>query len=327
MILFFRLIVLFLFLSSGFIANAQVGLEGISTGRYEIRKSKQRKPASVVDSAEEKTTLKPSETVARPMDSNAVNVSNPSPAKATSLQSPQNITVIVDKKNETDKQKSVALPVENENSDSVIGKEPSLKEQAESLFSNKTEDIYEFYREQIHPEDDRNNRVELDINPVAAYMDSQSNYSYRKYHSFFNGLKVKSNVWFTPRIGISGQFMFSLAADLDSMDAANSRIPAKYEYLDLGVNFRTFFGASRKYNSVEFALLYSENKTTVPNDNTSRARLKTSGFGLGVKNRIPSSANYAWVFGGSFFPRLDHAETQTGAAITSGTSQESVRFG
>lgn len=218
-----------------------------------------------------------------------------------------------------------ALPAVNTDSSEV--QEPGIGEQAESLFSNKAGKIYEFYREQIHPDDIRNNRLELDVMPVVAYNDSQSNYGFRDYQSFFNALNIRANVWFTPLIGVSGRILFSFAADVDSVTADQSRIPTKYEMVDLGVNFRKFFGVSRKANSLEFSILLSDSKMTVPSDNTSRARLKTQGLGLGLKGRIPTSADYAWTVGGSFFPRLQHSETETGVAIQSGASEESVRIG
>jgi hypothetical protein len=42
---------------------------------------------------------------------------------------------------------------------------------------------------------------------------------------------------------------------------------------------------------------------------------------------MPSSHNYAWVFGGSFFPRLQHTESQTGINLQSGAAGESIRIG
>ncbi|MBV2168199.1 MAG: hypothetical protein KUL82_05775 [Bdellovibrio sp.] len=298
---------------------AQTGLEGFSSGRYEVRKSKVptkgRHPASEGEAGAVVT------------DSDGLKVRT---LKASELAAEEKVRkeeeqkkLAEEKKQEAEKAAAVPAPKEVE----VEVQEPTISEQAESLFSSKAEKIYDFYREQIHPDDIRNNRVEIDLTPVVSYTDSQSNYSFRDYQSFFNALKIKSNVWFTPLIGVSGQIMFSLAADVDSLAADKSRIPAKYEFVDLGVNFRKFFGVSRKSSSVEFSVLYSDNKMTVPSDNTSRARLKSQGFGMGLKARIPTSANYSWVVGGTFFPRLQHTESATGVAISSGSPEESIRIG
>ena len=308
------------FLVSGLQAHAQTSLEGFSSGRYEIRKTakKTRHPASETEAA-------PVITDSDGMKVRAVKVEErsetPAPAKteaavAAPVATPAPVTAT-----------TTATPVAPVLTAPPEVQEPGIGEQAESLFSSKADKIYDFYREQVHPDDVRNNRFELDIAPVVTYNDSRSNYSYRDYQSFFNALKFRSNIWLTPLIGVSGQIMFSFAADVDSLSADKSRIPAKYEFVDLGVNFRRFFGVSRKSSSVEFSLLYSDNKFTVPSDNTSRGRLKSQGFGVGLKARIPSSANYAWVVGGSFFPRLQHTESATGIDLSSGSAEESVRIG
>lgn len=283
---------------------AQVGLEGFSSGRYEVRKTKptHRKPTS--ESSTETTTSTAVAPSAAATTTTTSATSSSTPAVAT----------------------TPAPAVATTPAPAPEAQEPSITEQAESLFSSKAEKVYDFYRAQVHPDDVRNNKVELEVTPVIGYTDSQSNYSYRDYQSLFEALKIKTNVWFTPLIGVTGQLMFSLAADMDSV-SGSSRVPTKFEYLDLGINFRRFFGVSRLSNSMEFALLYGDSKVNVESDNTSRPRLKTGGFGMGLKARVPTSESYAWTFGGSFYPRLQHSETETGANIKSGNSDENIRLG
>lgn len=303
---------------------AQVGLEGFSSGRYEVRKSSKRSPASeaapvVTDSdGVAVRTLKESELIAEEK-ARKEEAARKEAAKAE-----------MEKKAAQEKADAEAVAKVPEAATPTPApevQEPGISEQAESLFSNKASRIYEFYREQIHPDDVRNNRLEIDIMPSVVYNESSANYSYRDYNSFFNALKFRSNVWFTPLIGVSGQILFSFGADVDSLAADQSRIPAKYEFVDLGLNFRKFFGVSRKSNSLEMSVLYTDHTMNTPSDNTSRAKLKTQGVGVGLKARLPTSVNYAWVVGGSFFPRLQHSEGQTGAAIESGAIEESVRIG
>ncbi|MFV8256867.1 hypothetical protein ACNQKP_03620 [Bdellovibrio bacteriovorus] len=319
--------------ASAFPASAQVGLEGFSSGRYEVRKANKRSPASETEATPVITdsdgvavrTLKTSELEAEKKaeaEKKEKELAAKKEAEAKAAAEAQSAAA------------ATAVPVVPAAASKVAGaetssevEEPTISEQAESLFSDKASKIFQFYREQIHEDDIRNNRLELDVMPVVAYNDSQSNYTFRDYQSFFNALKIRTNVWFTPLIGVSGQILFSFAADVDSIQADQSRVSAKYEFVDLGLNFRKFFGVSRKSNSLEFSLLFSDNKMTVPSDNTSRARLKTQGLGVGLKARIPTSANYAWTLGGSFFPRLQHSESATGVNIQSGASEESVRIG
>lgn len=303
----------------GSIALAQSSLEGVSTGRYEIRKApssaKTRNPAS-----EAATTAPEEVNVVLKAETGKV---KPVVESTTKSSSPADI----DLKPLVLEQGSVAAGnaevEEATKKEEVV--EPGIQEQAESLFSSKASKIYSFYREQIHPDDIRNNRVEIDILPSMVYNDSQSNYSFRDYQSYFNALKFKSSVWFTPLIGVSGQILFSMAADLDAMAADRSRVSAKYEQMDLGINFRKFFGISRKASSLEFSVLYGDHKMTVPSDALSRVRIKSQGLGLGIKSRIPTSTNYAWVLGGTFFPRVQHSEEEAGLAISSGSIAESSR--
>lgn len=284
---------------------AQVGLEGFSSGRYEVRKSQKAV-----------TSRKPSSTAGEPVKAEAEEVKEESVA-ATPAATAVTTTLTTTATTHSESP-AAAEPKSSE--------EPSISEQAESLFSSKAEKIYDFYRSQVHPDDLRNNKVEIEVMPVLSYVDSQSNYAYRSFHSLFNALNLKTNIWFTPSIGVTGQILFSLAADMDSV-ADSSRVPTKYEFMDVGFNVRRYFGISRLSNSMQFSLLYNENKVNVDSDNTSRPRLKTSGLGLGLKARVPASETYAWTFGGSFFPRLQHSESETGAAISSGASSENIRFG
>lgn len=326
----FSFLIFIALFSLTFESSAQVGLEGFSSGRYEVRKSNKRTPAS-----ESAPVVTDSDGVAvRTLKTSELEAEEKARKEAEAKKAAEKLA-LEQKKVEEQKANTAPAPavaakpaVEKAvDTDSSEVQEPGISEQAESLFSNKAGKIYEFYREQIHPDDIRNNRLELDVMPVVAYNDSQSNYGFRDYQSFFNALSIRANVWFTPLIGVSGRILFSFAADVDSVTADQSRIPAKYEMVDLGVNFRKFFGVSRKANSLEFSILLSDSKMTVPSDNTSRARLKTQGLGLGLKGRIPTSADYAWTVGGSFFPRLQHSESETGVAIQSGAVEESVRIG
>jgi hypothetical protein len=303
---------------SSFAVNtmAQSSLEGFSTGRYEIRSSKKsRKPASEESTVDKSVEAAPAVATPAPV----VTHSKKSPVvEATPAATP----IVVEEKTVPKE----AMPVVKAPDAESLAKEPGIRTQAESLFNDGAQKVYEFYKEQIHDDDVRNNRLEIEVAPTAVYNDSSSNYSFREYQSYFNALKVRANVWLTPLIGVSGQILFSLAADVDSVND-HSRIGTKYEFMDIGLNFRKFFGMSRKANSLEFSILYNENKMTPATDNTSRAKLTSNGLGVGLKARLPTSFTYAWVLGGSFFPRLKHDEGETGIAINSGSMEESARIG
>lgn len=205
--------------------------------------------------------------------------------------------------------------------------EPSLGEQAQSLFSADATKIQNFYKEQIHPDDIRNNRMEIQFSPALVYNGSQANYSYRSFSSFFSAMDLAANVWMTPAIGLSGRFLFSFGASISGDSATSSTVPAKYEDLDVSLKFRRFFGLVRTAQSLEFDFIYNDFKMSTPSDNLYRPRLNSTGFGLKLISRIPSSIHHAWVFGGSFFPKLQHAEDRTGINIRSGGPVENTRLG
>lgn len=274
---------------------AQSGLEGLSTGRYI--------------------------SVPAPKKSTAVKAK---PRTVASEEKSMEIPVVV----KTEEKSSQVVPPPPATSPAVAETdEPGLAEQAQGLFSAKTEPIYNFYREQVHPDDVRNNQIEIEFSPTTVYNESTSNYSVREYNSYFTALKVKAGLWLTPMIGLSGQMLFSLGSDIDALDNSRSKVTTKYDNLDLSLNFRKFFGLSRRANSVETSLLYSDYKFSPASDSTTRLKTKTTGLGLGVKVRFPTSASYAWTLGGSFFPRLKHDESSNVPPRESGASSENSRVG
>ncbi len=307
---------------------AQSSLEGFSTGRYEVRKTTtsakktKRNPAQAAGEASDTKKSETEETAA----ATAAAATTASQASATAAAVATVVTTPAPAPTTTPVQAAASVPVPPK-AEAAPAVEPSIGAQAEALFTNKADKIYDYYAETIHPDDVRNNRLEVEISPVAVYNESKSNYSFREYQSFYDALRFKANVWLTPLIGVSGKFMFSMTSDIDAMEADKSRVTARYEFMDFGLNFRNYFGNSRKANSLEFSVLYSEDKMNTPSDAANRIRIKTSGFGLGLKARIPSSVDYAWVLGGSFFPRLQHSETTTSSGVNSGSVEDNSRLG
>ncbi|WP_413292012.1 hypothetical protein ACLSU7_11365 [Bdellovibrio sp. HCB185ZH] len=321
----FTLLIAFALMTST--SYAQSSLEGFSTGRYEVRKAltpavkTKRNPAQAAN-AEVVEAMK-DDPVAATTAAAAVTTTSASTAQTPATTTAVS-TVVTTTPAPTSAPAATVTPVP---SVAPVATEPSIGDQAEALFTNKADKIYDYYAETIHPDDIRNNRLEVEISPVAVYNESKSNYSFREYQSFYDALRFKANVWLTPLIGVSGKFMFSMTSDIDSMEADKSRVPAKYEFLDLGLNFRKYFGNSRKSNSLEFSVLYGQDKMNTPSDAANRIRISSTGFGLGLKARIPTSVEYAWVLGGSFFPRLQHKETATSTGVSSGSIEESSRLG
>ena len=282
-------------------AFAQSALSGIGSGRYEARpqakvvETSKRRPAS----ADVTVNLVPSPTAAPTEISNPVKVPEAEVVPA----------VIAVKE----------APKTQE-------KEPAIAEQVESLFGSNLSKVINFYQNNVHYEDVRNNQIEAEVLPAFVYLNADSNYSFRRYSTQFVDLGLKATAWFTPRVGLYGAFSTSLAGDLAGESSVSSRVNAKFETLDVGFSFRSFDGLSRKSNSTEFLVEYLNHKTIIASDETSRASHQSSGLGLGVRLKLPSSSKHKWVVGGMLFPKLAHEESKTVSAGQSGEKGDSARL-
>lgn len=205
--------------------------------------------------------------------------------------------------------------------------EPTITQQAQSIFAADPEKVLDFYQAQFDENDSRRNKIEISFAPSFITNESSSNYSFRDYRSVFTGMNLGANVWLTPAVGIGGNFMFSLGADTSGDAVTGTRSPARFEFLDAGLKFRQFFGFSAMSKSVQFDVLYSDYKMNVNADDAYRAKIKTSGLGLKMTLRLPSSNDVAWLVGGSFYPRLQHTESKAGVDVNSGNNTENVRVG
>ena len=92
------------------------------------------------------------------------------------------------------------------------------------------------------------------------------------------------------------------------------------------MDFRKYFGLSRKSNSIEAGIHLSDYKFTVPGDTVNRVGLHSSGLGLHLRTRIPTAPSYAWLLGGEFIPHLSHTETATNLNLQSGTNPQSSKI-
>ena len=205
------------------------------------------------------------------------------------------------------------------------GPVPELTQNKESAKKVESDDTSE--RAQLSEDDNRKNQMEIQASPTFVYNGSSSNYSYRNYSSFFSALDLSSNVWMTPTLGLHGRILFSFGASVAGDSTTSSRLPVKYEDIDLALKFRKYFSSSKDSQSVDFALVYSEDKFSPPSDNLYRPKLTSSGLGVQVTSRFPSGNNFAWVFGGLFYPRLQHQEEKVGLKISSGLATENARLG
>lgn len=202
---------------------------------------------------------------------------------------------------------------------------PSVVDQVVDLVTGTDPQDVKAYIEQVHPDDLRMNKVELEVGSGVLTNHSDSNYSFRDYKSSSPNLYLGAQVWLTPFLGPYGQVSSSLGADVKGDASTNSRISVKHENTEVGIDLRSFFGISRKAPSVEYGIHFLDYKMAVPGDSTDRVKLHSSGIGFHLSARLPSTPHYSWIFGGKLVPRLNHSEKDTGISLRSGTGVESSR--
>lgn len=275
---------------------AQSSLLGLDSGRYEVKKTNATKPEMRKPASRKPASDEPPQ-VEAPGDGLTV---SPVPANAAAVS----------------ESNTSELPVKQE-------AEPSLGEQAASLFKSQ-EKVLGFYRDNIHPDDVRNNQLELEISPTFVHVESKSNYSFRDYKTNFQALHAEGNLWLAPRFGIQGSFLTSLGGDVVDNPGAQTRARAQFEEMRLSLAGRKFFGLSRKSDAVEFKLSYLDSRLKVDSSSTNRLGAKSTGLGVGASLRVPSSLQHSWMFSAEIYPRVSHVEIK-GADASSGTGARSSR--
>ena len=202
---------------------------------------------------------------------------------------------------------------------------PTISDQIQELVVGNAQPKIEAYKEQIHEDDVRLNLVEIDLTPGAVVNSSKSNYAFRDYSSVSPSLSVGGKFWLTPFVGIYGSYVTTMGADVDGGTVNGSKVAARHEWNEVGFDYRTFFGLSRKSNSIQYGVHISEYRFSVPSDETARVNLRSSGVGLHIQARLPVVAWYAWTLGGKLIPRIQQSELQTGVDLSSGDAGESSR--
>jgi hypothetical protein len=179
--------------------------------------------------------------------------------------------------------------------------------------------------EQVHPEDRRNNRVELSLAPMYFYDGSSSSYSFRNFTTQGPGLGLQADLWFTPTFGMHGDYKSSLAASVTS-PAAKQTVKLGYQSVEVGPRFRKHFGLSRKASSLLYGVDYVVYDASVPGSIVDRVSTTTSGLSLSLQAGLPSSISYQHFIGVELQPKLIHSE-KSSANIHAGGSNETNAVG
>lgn len=301
---FFSLLFLLSFVTTTAKAQADFTRQLMSSGRYEVRKTKAVTKKSRRPSSENE--------ISQPAEAS---VEASATAKVQTVPSTEHVPVA-----EAVEVKPVELPEAPKEIE-----EPQVVEQVKTLFGSDDSAI-RLYEEKVHPDDPRLNRLEIEGRAGFTSVKSSSNYSFRDYQSSFATMDLKSNVWMVPGFGLTGSIRFSMGGSVRGDDATQSMDRVRDEEMMVGFLFRRHFGLSRLSPSLEFSVLYLDHSFNVSTDSTTRPRWNSNGLGLGLESRLPTSAEHAWILGGRFFPRLKHSESKTSISVESGEPGENIRL-
>jgi hypothetical protein len=205
--------------------------------------------------------------------------------------------------------------------------EPNLVDQVKDLVLGNPQPTIELYKEQVHPDDVRLNKLEINVTPGFLYVDSKSNYSFKNFTSASPFAQMGAAIWFTPLLGINGSYGLTTAADINEGFSSNNKTSVVFEKIELAADYRKFFGMSRRSNSVTIGLHYIENTFSPAADNLKRVKSKTNGIGFHFQSRFPIAPSFSWILGAKLEPKLSHQEQDTGINLRSGDSVETSRFG
>lgn len=169
--------------------------------------------------------------------------------------------------------------------------------------------------------------LEIDVAPAFVYTDSNSDYSFRRYHTSGSALSIGTNVWLTPQFAIHGDYLGTLNGSVNDSSSSNRESSVQQIWLNLGIRNRHFFGSSSTAPSMIFGLDYYEYQFQVPTDANFRERLQSTGLTLSFSGDIPVNARRAWTIGASITPKIIHTESSTGVEFQSGGAADANSIG
>lgn len=211
--------------------------------------------------------------------------------------------------------------------EALTSSEPGLMDHLSALWSGQRQDVLNYYREQLDPDDVRLNLVEIQVLSALTKGRSESSYSYRDHEMTSTDLKIRSNVWFTPLIGLTGSMRFSLAGSIFEEKEPKNPESVHHEEMELGVKVRHHFNLSATSPVLEARFYYIDDDYRLASDSMARLRTETTGFGLGVQGLVHSSKELIWTLGAFYEPQLSHREMSGDLSARSGYRPQTAGHG
>ncbi len=195
-----------------------------------------------------------------------------------------------------------------------------LSQQLQIFLLGDPQEIQNF-RDQLHPMDTKNNKLELGIAPYLYYADSKSSSWYRNYYFASLGLAGDAKFWFTPFFGMHIAYQSSLGASMPGNPAGTVQSSVNYQTTEAGIRFRKYFGLYRKAPQMTYGIDWQDQRINTSGDGNERMNIGTQGLSLSAEALVPSTLAYSQIFNFSFVPRPWESETQATNASSGGAPE------
>lgn len=297
------------------------GSPTLDSSRYKIRQPESRKDDDDLDE-------KPGTFIASPVPSKPPK-SKPA-VEVKNINVNESKAVVVESKTPSDSKASEPSPLpapvvsktqpDPATIEGIEVEQPPVAVQVRELIMGGSNQDIDDYRSQIHPEDPRANILAITFAPGYYYNASDSEYSFRRYHSNGPGLGLGMNFWMTPFFGLQSKFFTSVSGTQRS--GGNNMVTTEIQTFAIGVRFRRHFGYSRKAAQLSWGIDYADAKNKISSEAVTAVGRKSSGLSFSLEGEIPLSVGYSHVFELNVMPRMKHSETATGVEVRSGTKNE-----
>lgn len=252
----------------------------------------------------------------------ALSTTFPGPSETTTTIAPR--PIVSPKKEGSNKDiESLLFPAPVPAKEEAITQEiaiPALPDQVRSLVLGEAPIELQKYIERVHPDDNRLNKIEIEVKTGFSEERAKSNFSPRDYKASQPFAELGGQVWLTPFLGVRGSLQSSLSGDIDAVTSAEGPIEVDFEQSRFFVMARSYFGTSRRAKSIEYGVGFADQKMSLSSDSNQRMGINNKGLGFTSTLRIPMVASYAWTVNGSLYPVLKYSEQSSASGLASGST-------
>lgn len=206
------------------------------------------------------------------------------------------------------------------------GIDPTLEENVRAIVTEEDPDSLVIYKKQIHPNDVRRNKLEIDIRLGQASKTSKSEFRFKDYSFSSPNVGIRARFGLTPMVSFVGDFSSLVSGNIPYI-SKSTLIGVVDETSYFGLHYRKYQGLSRRASSFEIGLGYLDSQFRVPKSVTERIGQSTSGLDLNGTLRVSNAVNHTLLFSVKVAPALKAKEPASQSLISSGKSKSSYLIG